>query len=460
MKKRPTSSKNKKIISTNQRDKTDEIKLRLLMDSDDIDPYAFSTEDKDRIREIDKVLSLLRPDHSSLNILNIDAIKNDFNKDLEVLYVQDIGNIIEESDKSEMDQKVPNDLLDQNIDEIKRKSLNNILGNAYLAEQRVIREQKNYEEELDKKLFKCKSRDIDYSGLFLSDELEYKSDEYTDETTQRKLVGMINSVSVRDIKQVLRGLSQISLNSIANGTASSSSLNQINDDYQTETETVNFSKEQCSQTNTEIENVIDHEHFNEHQAKNSTPVDRQGIDRLLSEYRSEIVKLGFLRHTHRMSDHPTFPSSSTLKSSRSTNSISEDNGSYDENNAYNEVSAFLQTRINQNGSNATSPTKHFDPRNKIPHLKSKPIKRKQSITQQSNTNDTVFTLNSKSPFWSDNSENNVDIGYVRFPPIVPKTEVDKTEIERLLLPPPKSRRDHYQSLVQQVIGKNVVIDSV
>lgn len=430
------------------------------MDSDDIDPYAFSTEDKDRISEIDKALSLLRPDHSSLNILNVDAIKNDRNKDSEVLNVQDISNINEESDKGEMDQKVLNDLLDQNIDEIKQKSLNNLLGNAYLAEQRVIREQKNYEEELDKKLFKCKSRDIDYSGLFLSDDFEDKNDEYTDETTQRKHVGMINSVSVRDIKQVLRGLSQISLNSVTNGTASASSLNQTNDDYQTETETVNFSNEQCSLNNTENENIIDHEHPNDHQGKNSTPVDRQGIDRLLSEYRSEIVKLGFLRHTHRMSDHSTFPSSSAMKSSRSTNSISEDNGTYDENNAYNEVSAFLQTRINQNGTNATSPTKHFDPRNKNPNLKSNPNKMKQSITQQSDTTDTVFTLNSKSPFWSDNSENNVDIGYVRFPPIVPKTEVDETEIERLLLPPPKSRRDHYQSLVQQVIGMDVAIDNV
>jgi len=466
LKKRPISSKSKKtLISINQRDKSDEIKVRLLMDNDDIDPYGFSIEDKDRISEIDRALNLLQPDYNALS--NIDTIRSDNDKDIDVL-VQDID--IEESSKSETVLDISGD---QNEDEIKQKSL--LLGNAYLAEQRLIREQKNYEELLDKKLFKCKSRDIDYSRLFL-DEFEDENDEY-DLKSSKKSMGMTNSVSVKDIKHVIKNLSQINLNS-SYITTSSVLLNQPNNEHQAELADVGNSSNGHI-NDSDIENIncsgnIADQHSqgsgntNEQQSVDHirrAPIDRQAIDRLLSEYRSEIVKLGFLRHSHR---HP-FPSSSTLNSlsssldtspsskmntSRCNNTlqdIQKEKIQYDENNAYNEVSAFLQTRINQNFT--TSPIKHFDPRtsSKSHNLKLKSNNMKKNIINES---DTVFKLNSKSTFWSDNSENNIDIGYVRFPPIIPKTAIhnDTTDIERFLLPPPKSRRDHYQSLVQGVIG--------
>jgi hypothetical protein len=38
------------------RDKRDEIKLRLLLESEDIDPYALLDEDRQRILEIDREL--------------------------------------------------------------------------------------------------------------------------------------------------------------------------------------------------------------------------------------------------------------------------------------------------------------------------------------------------------------------------------------------------------------------
>jgi nitrate reductase cytochrome c-type subunit len=114
-----------------------------------------------------------------------------------------------------------------------------------------------------------------------------------------------------------------------------------------------------------------------------------------------------------------------VNTSRSTNTIQniqEEKIQYDENNAYNEVSAFLQTRINQNFTNAPSPIKHFDPRTstKSHNLKSKSNNMEKDIIHEP---DTVSELNSKSPIWSDNSEN-IDIGYVRFPPIIPKTGID------------------------------------
>jgi hypothetical protein len=368
---------------------------------------------QDRISEIDRALGLLQPDCNSLS--NIDTGRSDNDKDTEVL-VHDIGN--DESSKSEM---VLGDISgDQNEEEIKQKSL--LLGNAYLAEQRLIREQKNYEELLDKKLFKCKSRNIDYSGLFL-DEFEDKNDE-NDLKSQKKSMGMNNSVSVKDIKQVIKNLSLINLNS-SYITTSSASLNQPNNEYQTDlTDIGNSSNGHINDSN--IENINYNDYVNDQDSTDqtrSTPIDRQGIDRLLSEYKSEIVKLGFLRHSHR---HPTFPLSSTLSTFRSTNTtqdIQEEKIQYDENNAYNEVSAFLQTRIKQNSTNATSPIKHFDPRTspKIHNIKSKSNNVKKIITQQPNT---VFKLDSKSPFWSDNSENNIDIGYVRFPPIIPKSVID------------------------------------
>jgi hypothetical protein len=49
------------------------------------------------------------------------------------------------------------------------KPLGQVLGDSYLSEQHDIREQRLYEEDLDKQLSRCRSKDIDYSFLFKDD---------------------------------------------------------------------------------------------------------------------------------------------------------------------------------------------------------------------------------------------------------------------------------------------------
>jgi hypothetical protein len=109
--------------------KRDAIKLQMLLDSDDIEPYALTDAERKRIEEIDNQLLSLRPSSSRLLLPPYSGDDERASKE---------GR--EQREKTEKDKEAP------------PKKIN------YLAEQREQRAKKVYEEKIDSLLSQCRSR--------------------------------------------------------------------------------------------------------------------------------------------------------------------------------------------------------------------------------------------------------------------------------------------------------------
>ena len=214
-------------------------------------------------------------------------------------------------------------------------------------------------------------------------------------------------------------------------------------------------------------------------------IDRVAIDKLLSEHRSDIIKLSFLRKSSQTNSRSTTPlllPSSTyfpLKTYENEEILDDDHNN-DKSKNINfhskktfidnekeisgetvlEISVLLETRISeieeskinqnlksQNNENAVDTDSVVNLRNPKRFIMEENKTKKSQMNEISNKN-TDIQHNSKSPFWSDNGEIDDSSDYLRFPPIIhTKTESERNQnTDFVFLPPPKSKRTYYENM--------------
>ena len=352
--KRPLSAQLIRVSGLSQRD---DIKLRMLLDEDDDDVEPFGglhEEDIKRLADIDRELE----EYKSSDPLFSSRAKLIPPVSLPAVHPGITVIVAEDKDKDE-----DKDLIGRSPSPTRQPSkLKAPKGDPIIAEQRALREHKHYVDDLDRKLARVRSMDIDYSGLLVDEATTATGEEAIAGPSDDRSAGILERrISMRDIRNVLDTLlgslqdhgddeeggldsdydemrdkvPQSNGDNTQNGSPTTTENNNNNHSSPSSSR-VPLSSHRSSNNNTPSPThklplspsqddgvTSSSSHHYSRPATGTTAYsstvytdstsptdsvkksmrrrkDRAGIDRLLSDHRSEIVRLGFLRHNKRL----------------------------------------------------------------------------------------------------------------------------------------------------------------